>query len=215
MNVTSADRTRAPWTLVALGITAGLLLAIVMAAPAGAQVGPPPTTLQSLTLLASEEVPPTTTEAEGTFLWRTTAAGIETEIIALGDDFTMAHFHLGAKGTNGPVVAFLFGPVEGQDAVHSTKTVTSADLIGPLAGKTLADLEKEIANGNIYVNLHSTTYPGGVLRAQLPKPAVAPAPPNTGTGTAATASFGEVELGMLVLALAAAGAALAFAVRRS
>ena len=213
MNV--AERSRAPWTLIALGLTAGLIFALMTPGPAGAQVGPPPSTLQTLTLTGAEEVPPVTTDATGTFLWRTTAAGIETEIVALGAEFTMAHFHLGAKGTNGPVVAFLFGPVEGgQSSVHSTKTVTAADLVGPLAGKTLADLHKEIAAGNIYVNIHSVANPAGVLRAQVPAPAVAPGPPNTGTGMAGDVSFGETELGIVLLALAAAGVMLALAVRR-
>jgi hypothetical protein len=46
-------------------------------------------------------------------------------------------------------------------------TITAADLTGPLAGKTMADLVAAIRAGNIYINLHTTAFPAGEIRGQL------------------------------------------------
>lgn len=43
----------------------------------------------------------------------------------------------------------------------------ATQLAGPLAGKTLADFTAAAASGNIYVNVHSTDYPAGVVRGTL------------------------------------------------
>jgi len=45
--------------------------------------------------------------------------------------------------------------------------ITDADLTGPLAGETLADLVTEIEAGNIYINFHTTALPAGEIRGQL------------------------------------------------
>ena len=221
--MTTAIRRNAPWLLAAAAALAGFALVLTAARPGEAQVGPPPQTFRSLPLSGAEEVPAVTTTAVGTFLWRVTDAGIETELVLDGTLFTMGHFHLGAKRTNGPVVAFLFGPIEGgQKAVHSTKLITAADLIGPLAGKKLDDLAAEIRAGNIYVNVHSVDNPAGVLRAQVPAdavpaPAAPPRPPATGTGADMGSgwSFGAFELGLVLLGAAAGTVALALARRRA
>ena len=41
----------------------------------------------------------------------------------------MAHIHLGARGQNGPIVAFLFGPVPGQNFQFKFDMTESEDLI--------------------------------------------------------------------------------------
>jgi hypothetical protein len=212
----------APWLVAAAAAAAGFALILASATPGSAQVPPPPQSFRSLALTGAEEVPPVTTDAAGTFLWRVTAAGIETEVVVNGlSSFTMAHFHVGAKGANGPVVAFLFGPIDGgQRAVHATKTITAADLVGPLAGKTLDDLAKEIAAGNIYVNVHSVENPAGELRGQVPAnavPAPTPRPPATGSGAPLPggATFGAFQLGLVLLGIALGAATLAAARRRA
>ncbi len=89
-----------------------------------------------------------------------------------------AHIHLGARGVNGPVVVFLFGPVPpggGRfDGVLAEGTITAAHLTGPLAGKSLHDLLKEMASGNAYVNVHTNdgkdppnTGPGDMLSGEI------------------------------------------------
>jgi hypothetical protein len=89
-------------------------------------------------------------------------------------DVTQAHIHIGHPGENGPVVVTLF-PLAGQNelrsgavsGVLSSGNITAQDLMGPLAGKTLVDLVREIESGNAYVNVHTKTNPGGEIRGQL------------------------------------------------
>ena len=93
-----------------------------------------------------------------------------------------AHIHLGPAGQNGPVTAFLFGPVPaGGGRVNgeiARGTITASDLIGPLAGMTLDDLLAEMVAGNAYVNVHTNDgvaptntgpgdFPGGEVRGQI------------------------------------------------
>ncbi|MEZ4521133.1 MAG: CHRD domain-containing protein [Thermomicrobiales bacterium] len=93
------------------------------------------------------------------------------------DDVTAAHIHQGGMDENGDVVAFLFnvGPeADGVQAygVLSSGRITADDLIGPLEGMTLNDLEaimqqSDDLTSDSYVNVHSEEYPAGVLRDQI------------------------------------------------
>lgn len=121
----------------------------------------------------SDEVPPVQTQATGmvklkpstnvgTLSFNLTASGIH--------HVTAAHLHLGAKGVNGPIVAFLYNnatPSGDVNGVLSSGTITAADLKGPLAGKSVADLVDEIGAGNIYANVHTTEHSGGEMRGQV------------------------------------------------
>ena len=87
------------------------------------------------------------------------------------DGVRFAHIHLGARGQNGPVVAFLLDPqvpstgrIQGTIA---TGTITAADLVGPLAGQPLSALVDAIESGGAYTNVHTDTYPGGEVRGQI------------------------------------------------
>ena len=86
------------------------------------------------------------------------------------EGIVQAHIHLGAEDVNGPVVAFLFGPVpEGADVSGkiATGTITAADLVGPLAGQPLSALIEAIRSGGAYVNVHTLDHPMGEIRGQL------------------------------------------------
>ena len=74
---------------------------------------------------------------------------------------TAAHIHEGAAGTNGPVVANLAAPADGNAADCLTEGET-----GKFAeGQTVAEI---LANPrNYYVNVHNAAYPGGAIRGQL------------------------------------------------
>ncbi|MFD0770683.1 CHRD domain-containing protein [Bacillus sp. CGMCC 1.60114] len=84
-------------------------------------------------------------------------------------EMTAAHIHLGKEGQNGPVVAFLFGPVNPGISVDKAVVkgvLTKDNLVGPLQGMTLADLMKEMQEGNAYVNVHTEQHPQGENRGQ-------------------------------------------------
>jgi len=76
-----------------------------------------------------------------------------------------AHLHLGIPGQNGPVVVSLFaappggGPASG---VIAQGEITAADLEGPLAGMSLANLINQIKLGRIYMNVHTNDGVGGI-----------------------------------------------------
>jgi CHRD domain len=87
---------------------------------------------------------------------------------------SMAHIHLGPAGQEGPVVAWLY-PSKPPAVVKKGKftgvlrwgTLTAADLVGPLQGKTISDLVDQIKAGTAYVNVHTEKYPGGEIRGQI------------------------------------------------
>jgi hypothetical protein len=105
--------------------------------------------------------------ADGTALtYRLNVANIE--------NVTQAHIHQGAPGTNGPVVVWLYPSappaslIPGRfDGVLGAGTVTSANLVGPLAGQPLSSLVALLESGNAYVNVHTSQYPGGEIRGQV------------------------------------------------
>jgi hypothetical protein len=125
------------------------------------------------TLMGKKEVPPVVTKAKGSakFVLTLDGAGLKYAIKESGiDNPTAAHIHSGAPGTNAPVVAVLY-PATGiespKENILAKGTITSADLVGPLKGKTIADLLDMIRSGNAYVNVHSKTHPDGVIRGWI------------------------------------------------
>ena len=86
------------------------------------------------------------------------------------EDVVQAHIHLAFAGANGPVVAFLYGPVTPSgttNGVLAEGTITEADLLGPLAGAELGDLIAAMEAGHTYVNVHTLANPGGEIRGQI------------------------------------------------
>jgi len=73
-------------------------------------------------------------------------------------DITGSHIHTGKPGMEGPPVVNL--PV-------GKGKLTDKDFMGPMKGKTVADLAAEIKAGNTYVNVHTKTHPGGEIRGQI------------------------------------------------
>ncbi len=124
-------------------------------------------------LRGAEEVPPVQTNATGTALFRVSPDKKRIFYLLRVNNIlnlTVAHIHIGVRGVNGPVVVFLFGPVDPGISVNKavvTGSFTKADLVGPLQGKTLADLVKLMNNGRTYVNAHTTQNPDGEIRGQV------------------------------------------------
>lgn len=124
-------------------------------------------------LRGRNEVPPVETDARGQAFfklsWDELSLKFKLELFDI-ENVVVAHLHLGAKGTNGPVVAFLFGPITNPVSIECatfTGIITQEDLVGPLAGQTLDALVNEIIAGNIYINVHTVQYPNGEICGQL------------------------------------------------
>jgi hypothetical protein len=136
-------------------------------------------------LSGGEEVPARETRARGTAILHLSEDGTSVEyklIVANITNVVQSHIHVGPAGTNGPIVAFLYGLVAAGggrvDGVLAEGTITAANLIGPLAGASIEDLMDEILAGNAYVNVHTNDgvaptntgpgdFPGGEVRGQI------------------------------------------------
>jgi hypothetical protein len=195
--------------MAALGL--GLVLS---SAPTTSAQAAPSAVIKQVTLTGAEEVPPVTLNAVGYFSGTLTDGKLDFDLSAVAPELTAAHLHIGAKGSNGPAVVFLFGPADpGVGAIHPTGTITQANLVGPAAGnwKTFTDA---LAKGEVYVNAHTKANPGGAIRAQLPATTIAPKPPATGSSAASTSPVDFSQGLGFVLLTAAAGTLVLVAARR-
>lgn len=146
------------------------------------------------TMTGSEEVPPKNTQATGSAKFVSSSDGNSMTYrirVAHINGVTMAHIHSGGIGKNGPIVVALFksatptGPMNGP---LSQGTITSANLEGPLKGKTISDLVKLINDGKAYANVHTQQNPKGEIRGQISTSAAASASASTSPGNSAAAS---------------------------
>ena len=135
-------------------------------------------------LIGFEEVPSVSTPAHGRFKARIAPDGqsidYELSYSDLVGTVQQSHIHLGQKSVTGGVSVFFCtnlgnGPAGTQLCPAAPATITGtirpADVIGPVAQSLTAgqfnDLVKAIRNGTTYVNVHSSSFPGGEIRAQL------------------------------------------------
>lgn len=136
-------------------------------------------------LEGEQEVPARASNATGLAVYTLNKDGTGLDFrlnVANIDNVVMAHIHLAARGVNGPIVAFLYGPVPPgggrSNGVLSTGTITGADLIGPLEGQPLSSLLEALRSGGAYTNVHTNDgvdptntgpgdFPGGEIRGQI------------------------------------------------
>lgn len=126
-------------------------------------------------LSSSEEVPPIDSRATGQAIFQLRGDGLHYKVIVANiENVTMAHIHLAPAGVNGPVVAWLYPDappaqlIPGRfNGVLAEGVINDSNLVGPLAGMTLADLVAAIRAGNTYVNVHTSQYPAGEIRGQI------------------------------------------------
>ncbi|WP_190285800.1 CHRD domain-containing protein [Montanilutibacter psychrotolerans] len=136
-------------------------------------------------LRSTEEVPSISSTARGAFSARISNGGGQLTYVlrysGLQSEARQAHIHFGQRGVNGGVSVFLCQTAANPDPAGLAPTcpasgsvsglLTSSNVIGP-AGQGLspgefAELVAAIRAGVAYVNVHSTTFPGGELRGQL------------------------------------------------
>ncbi len=143
-------------------------------------------------MVGSLEVPGNSSTGTGQFVMTVNPAMTEAQftltVNGLNNVF-QAHLHQGAPGTNGPIFLWLYpqptpqvagpanaGPTNGQIAFN---TAHASDLVGPMAGKTIADLVAAVQAGQVYINVHTSgaglgipsgqpgNIPGGEIRQWL------------------------------------------------
>jgi CHRD domain len=132
-----------------------------------------------------QEVPARETNAQAQAIFHLSEDGTELDykLIASNiENVVQAHIHQGPAGANGPVGVFLYGVVPAgggrTDGVLAQGTITSANFIGPFAGKSVEVIAELLDSGGAYVNVHTDDgvappntgpgdFPGGEVRGQV------------------------------------------------
>jgi hypothetical protein len=113
-------------------------------------------------LSGAEQVPPLTIAGKGAAVltWNPTTRVVTWDITDSGltGPVTMAHFHNGPEGKNGPVVIWL-----------TTKGKATADAIKGETTLTPAQA-KQFEAGDWYINVHTKDHPAGEIRGQVKPP---------------------------------------------
>lgn len=130
-------------------------------------------------LTGAQEVParetPATGEIEVAFDRGFTEAQVYLTVSGYMGALTGAHFHCARPGENGPIVVGLFGPGPFPVGDLVSGTLTNSNFLPgancvPIIGRpvnNIAALAFAMREGLIYVNVHTTVFPGGEIRAQL------------------------------------------------
>jgi hypothetical protein len=140
-------------------------------------------------LIGYQEVPAVSTAARGKIklkIKNSTSIEYELSYVGLSAPATQAHIHFAQWGVNGGISAWLCDSAtnpspsattpECQPGNTTTKvkisgTITAAEVIGPasqgIAPMELAEIVAAIKAGVAYANVHTGTFPGGEIRAQL------------------------------------------------
>ena len=136
------------------------------------------TELRTATLRGLQEVPAISTAGTGLFAAYVTDDSIAYSITysdVEGGTVLAAHIHLGQLSVNGGIVIHFCG-TGGKPACPAppaliSGTATAADVVAvPSQGIAAGDIRevvRALREGKTYVNVHTTTYPGGEIRGQV------------------------------------------------
>jgi hypothetical protein len=170
-----SGRTRLAAGVIVLGLLVAGGVTIALARSNGAEARP-------RDLSGFAEVPAKVTHGTGTFRATITADTIQYTLTysGLSSPATAAHIHFGQAGVNGGPVAFLCGggtaPACPPAGGTVTGTITATDILAistPGAtdqGLSAGDFASAIAlldAGDGYLNVHSTRFAAGEIRAQI------------------------------------------------
>lgn len=179
----------------------GLVLTLLAGLAAGAARAQDFTT--STILAGSGEVPPNASPGTGTATLTYTSAlsriAYTVTFTGLTGPATAAHIHLGAAGMNGPVILPFtnLGPPNTTSGTFSgfltSSDVTNSGLTGIF---TIADAANAIRAGNTYIDIHTSSFPSGEIRGQIPAPALSSVPEPS-----SLAAFGMMGLAVAGLRL--------------
>ena len=126
-----------------------------------------------------QEAPSKLTDGHGTFRATISGSSISFELTysGLSTSALAAHIHFAQRGVNGGIFAFLCGgggkPACPPAGGTVTGTITAADILAPapdqgLAAGDFAGAVRALRSGNTYANVHSTRFPAGEIRGQIP-----------------------------------------------
>jgi hypothetical protein len=157
-------------------LSAVALTCLVLVAGTGAVSANAPATQFRAHLTGDQEVPPTGSAGTGTLTLRLTDNGTKLRFRLRAEGvgrIIQSHIHVGAPGTNGPVVVYFFAPTpntadtaitgEGFE-VGGVRTEADFKFAAPM---TFADFIAQLRAGGTYVNIHSPTFKGGEIRGQI------------------------------------------------
>jgi hypothetical protein len=125
------------------------------------------------TLSGAGEVPPLNTGAFGTAVVTVDMAArtvtYRVDVFNLPSGVTASHIHVGAAGTNGPVVVNFAVPSTASNDFAYSGTVRDVEFtLRPDQGiRSADDMFQAILAGNSYVNVHSQANAPGEIRGQL------------------------------------------------
>ena len=128
-----------------------------------------------VTLSGDNEVPPVMTDTTGTAIFHVDRTWTEIRFkLDVRDAEKVlgaagAHLHCAPAGVNGPVVVFLAGMTPpGYDGdIQLRGTLNDDSILNPACGENIAELVDAMLNGDVYVNVHSSLVPSGVVRGQV------------------------------------------------
>jgi hypothetical protein len=128
-------------------------------------------------LTGSQEVPARDTLAQGQAVFRLSKDGTELHyklLVANIENVLQSHIHLAQSGSNGGIVVWLYPSappaslISGRsEGVLMEGTITSANLVGALAGQPLSALITAFDAGTAYVNVHTSQFAPGEIRGQI------------------------------------------------
>ena len=128
-------------------------------------------------LTGSQQVGPVVTDAFGMATVRLIDNGTAISFRVIVCDIinvTASHIHVGAAGTNGPVIIPFFTNQPLFSSPHGCKTLaegtrTVADLNTKASPSITSwdDFVKALLSGDTYINVHTKASPGGEIRGQL------------------------------------------------
>ncbi|HEV2118591.1 MAG TPA: CHRD domain-containing protein [Candidatus Bathyarchaeia archaeon] len=128
-------------------------------------------------LTGSQQVPAVNTDAFGMATVRlidnSTAIAFRVIVCDIVN-VTASHIHVGAAGTNGPVIIPFFGSQTLFSSPHGCKTLaegtrTASDLNTKASPMVTSwdDFVKALLAGNTYINVHTKANPSGEIRGQI------------------------------------------------
>jgi len=171
---------------IALLVSLAIFVATVQAAPAlaehhGHETSDEHNEIHEVTfhidLTGSQQVGPVVTDAFGMATVRLIDNGTAISFRVIVCDIinvTASHIHVGAAGTNGPVIIPFFTNQPLFSSPHGCKTLaegtrTVADLNTKASPSITSwdDFVKALLSGDTYINVHTKANPGGEIRGQL------------------------------------------------